>query len=188
MMRDHLDEAIDHVATHLVRVEDNEGLSTRILSSLPDRSPWSLHSWMPRLAITAVLAAAVSLAVLRMFDDRSTGVQTGVQTNVPTDVPTNVQANVPTNVQANVPTNVPASIQAHVLASARPNDRLNGHPNDRPNDRLNDHERSLEAIAAPAPLALAAVAPGDLPGQGALFVESLTIADLPLTADTISPR
>ena len=74
MMRDHLDEAIDHVATHLIRVEDNEGLSTRILSSLPDRSPWSLHSWMPRLAMTAAIGIGVTLVVLRTFDDGSTDV------------------------------------------------------------------------------------------------------------------
>jgi hypothetical protein len=72
MTRDHLDDAIDHVATLLVRVEDNDGLSTRILASLPDRSPWLLHSWIPRLAMTAALACGVSLVVLRPFDERST--------------------------------------------------------------------------------------------------------------------
>ena len=97
MKRDHLDDAIDSVAARLTKVTDDDALATRILASLPDRSLWFLHSWIPRLAITAILAA-------------------------------------------------------------------------------------------PAVLSLKAVAPSELPGQGLLTVEPLAIADLPLTAETISPR
>jgi hypothetical protein len=122
-----------------------------------------------------VLALAGTLAVLRM----------GVQT----DVRTNVQTNVPTNVQTNVPTDVPA----HALSVTRPNARLNDRPNARLNDRPNarpndpDFDRSLAAIAAPSALSLEVLAPSDLPVQGALVVEPLTIDDLALTSGTLSP-
>ena len=58
------------------------------------------------------------------------------------------------------------------------------------NDRrtIEDFERSLVAIAPPAVLSLKSVSPSELPGQGALAVEPLAIADLPLTAEAISPR
>jgi len=51
-----------------------------------------------------------------------------------------------------------------------------------------DFERSLLPIAPPAALSLKSVEPNDLPGQGALAVEPLAIADLALTTETISPR
>ena len=169
MKRDHLDEAIDYVATHLVRVEDNEGLSTRILSSLPDRSPWSLHSWMPRLAMTAAIGIGVTFVVLRTFDDGSTDV---LRTEIASAPLVEFRAAVDR-------TTVEPELSVRRTILERPS-----------NDRRTsaDHGRSLLALAPPAALSLAAVAPGDLPGQGALVVESLTIADLPLTADTISPR
>jgi hypothetical protein len=108
---------------------------------------------------------------------------------VQTDVRTNVQTNVPTNVQTNVPTDVPA----HALSVTRPNARLNDRPNARLNDRPNarpndpDFDRSLAAIAAPSALSLEVLAPSDLPVQGALVVEPLTIDDLALTSGTLSP-
>ena len=169
MKRDHLDEAIDHVATHLVRVEDNEGLSTRILSSLPDRSPWSLHAWIPRLAMTASIGIGVTLVVLRMFDGRSTDVLRTESAGAPfVEFRAAVER---TSVE-------PELIVRRTIVERPSNDGRTSA----------DHGRSLLALSPPAALALAAVAPGDLPGQGALVVEALTIADLPLTADTISPR
>ena len=38
--RDRLDEAIDHVAARLTRVEDRRALAARIVDALPERSPW----------------------------------------------------------------------------------------------------------------------------------------------------
>ena len=169
MKRDHLDDAIDHVATLLVRVEDNDGLSTRILASLPDRSPWAPHWWMPRLAITAALGIGVALGVLRTFDDGSTGVLRTENASAPV-----------VEFHAAVE-RTPAELELIVRRTIveRPQ-----------NDRRTtaDHERSLVAIAPPAVLSLKSVSPSELPGQGALAVEPLAIADLPLTAEAISPR
>jgi hypothetical protein len=179
---DNLDDAIDAVAARLTKVSADEGLAQRIVASLPDRSPWLLRSWIPRLAF-GVLALAGTLAVLRM------GVQTDVRTNVQTNVQTGVQTNVPTDIPTNVPTNVPTDVPAHALSVARPNARLNDRPNARLNDRPNDpdFDRSLAAIAAPSALSLEVLAPSDLPVQGALVVEPLTIDDLALTSGTLSP-
>jgi hypothetical protein len=168
---DRLDEAIDQVAARLTEVTASAGLAQRIAASLPDRSPWLLYSWIPRLAITAMLAAGVSFVVLRRFDDRSTYVLRtfGVRS---TDVQFAVAVSEHrTNVE-------PALIVRRTIVEPPQNDRRT----------TADHERSLEAIVTPAALALGTVAPRDLPAQGSLGVEPLAIADLPLTAETISPR
>ena len=166
---DWLDEAVDQIATQLVRVEDNEGLSTRILASLPDRSPWLLRSWIPRLAMTAALAAAVSLVALRTFDDRATGALRMKSAGGPfVEFRAAIER---TSVG-------PELIVRRTIVERPKNDRRT----------IEDFDRSLAKIAALAPLALRTVAPGDLPSQGALVVEPLAIPDLPLTAESISPR
>ena len=173
---DHLDRAIDAVAARLTRVEQDDAFRQRIVNALPERSP--THWWAPRLAFTAALAIGVSLVVLRMFDEGSTGVQTNVQTNVPTNVP------------ATVPTHALSNDRLNAGPNARMNARLNDRPNDRPNDRLDvpDFDRSLEAIDALGALSLASVAPSVLPEDAPLTLPPLAIEELPLTAETISPR
>jgi len=167
---DRLDEAIDHVAKRLMtHVTDDDALATRILASLPDRSPWHLHAWIPRLAITAMLAAAISFVVLRTFDDGSTGVLRSASAGGPFVEFRAVIERTP--------------VEPELIARRTTVERLS-------NIRrtAEDFERSLDAIAVPAALSLKAVTASELPGQGSLFVEPLTIADLPLTAETISPR
>jgi hypothetical protein len=169
MKRDHLDDAIDSVAVRLTHVTEDEGLATRILASLPDRSPWALHWWMPRLAITAALGIGVALVVLRMFDDRSTGVLRTENASAPfMEFRAAVER-----------TSVEPELNDRRTTVERPS-----------NDRrtIADFDRSLEPIASPAVLSFRAVTPSDLPGQGTLVVEPLAIADLPLTAETVSPR
>ena len=178
MTRDQLDQAIDHVAARLTHVTHDEALARRIIETLPERSGWSLHWLMPRLAITAVLAIGVSLVVLRMFDERSTNVQTGVQTNVQT------------NVQTDVPTHALSNDRLNARPNGRMNDRLNVRLNVRLNDRLEvpDFDRSLEALDALGALSLASVAPSVLLEDALLTLPQLAIEELPLTAETISPR
>lgn len=169
MKRDHLDDAIDSVAARLTKVTDDDALATRILASLPDRSLWFLHSWIPRLAITAMLAAAVSLVVLRTFEGRSTGVLRTESSSAPF---------VAFRAAVERTTVEPKLIVHRTSVERLSNDRRTSA----------DHEHSLLALAPPAVLSLKAVAPSELPGQGLLTVEPLAIADLPLTAETISPR
>jgi len=164
---DRLDEAIDQVAKRLTRVEDNAALATQIISALPEHSRW--FGWKPRFALATVALAATIGVVLRPFDDRSSGVLRTGSGGAPF-----VQFRA-----AVERTTVEPELIVRRTSVERPS-----------NDRRTsaDHERSLVALAPPAALSLKAVAPSELPGQGALAVEPLAIADLPLTAETISPR
>ena len=51
-----------------------------------------------------------------------------------------------------------------------------------------DFEFSLAAIAAPAALGVGSLSPAELPAEDALVIAPLAIADLALSAETISPR
>lgn len=175
MKRDYLDEAIDQVATRLVRVEDDDRLSTRILESLPDRSPWILRSWIPRLAVTAVLAIGVSLVVLRPFDGGSTDVLRSAVLSSPT-----VQLVARAAVAEHRTDVEPPQIVRRTIVERPQNDRRTI---DAP-----DFERSLQAIEAVAALSVVSLAPVSLPEDAPLTLEPLAIADLPLTAEFISPR
>jgi hypothetical protein len=166
---DHLDDAIDSVAARLTKVTEDDALASRILASLPERSAWSLRWLIPRLAMTAALGIGVALVVRRPFDDRSTDVLRTENARTPfVEFRAVVER---TSVE-------PLQIVRRTIVERSENDRRT----------TADHERSLGAIAAPASLALGALAPSDLPGQGVLVVAPLAIEELPLTAETISPR
>jgi hypothetical protein len=171
MKHDYLDDTIDAVAARMTRVEENDALATRILAALPERSPWILHSWIPRLAITAAIAIGVSLVVLRPFGGRS----------------------------ADVLRAGGISSGAVEMAAAVPEHRTNGEPAQAvrgtiveppENDRgtVVDFERSLPAIVAMHALQLDSLAPVSLPEDAPLTLKPLAIDELPLTAETISPR
>jgi len=51
-----------------------------------------------------------------------------------------------------------------------------------------DHERSLPALGAVTALAFDSLTPVSLPEDAPLTLKPLEIADLPLTADGVSPR
>ena len=172
MKRDQLDQAIDQVAAQLTRVEHDDVLSQRILASLPDRSPWLWHSWIPRLALTAMLAIAAAYAVLRPFDERSTTVLQTFDERSTTVLRTE-NADLPV-----VELRVAAS---QTIVERSWNDRrttVEPPSNDR--GTAVDFERSLAAIAALSALTLTPVATSDLPAESGLVVEPLAIADLPL--------
>ena len=177
MTRDRLDDAIDAVAARLTQVADDDALAARISSSLPDRRVgfgWILTGWAPRLAVLALGAVAVTV-VLRSLN-----------TNVPTGVPAEVQTEVQKAVQAGVQTGAQTNDRVNDRVNPRVNDRVNPRANDRVNDR--DHEFSLPAIASPDALTVGVLAPASLPVEDALSLAPLEIAELPLTAETISPR
>ena len=66
--RDHLDEAIDHVAKRLTHVDADAQFASRIVAALPERVTWFgwlTHSWAPRLAMMAIVAGALIFANAR---------------------------------------------------------------------------------------------------------------------------
>jgi len=130
--------------------------------------------------MTTAVGMAVALVVLRTFDERSTdvlrtfdGSSTGVLRTESAGAPL-VEFR---------PVVERTSVEPELIVRRTAVERAS-------NDRRTtaDHERSLEAIASPLPLALGAVEPSDLPGQSPLIVAPLAIADLPLTAENNVPR
>ena len=172
--RDRLDDAIDTTAARMTAVADDDSLALRIVSSLPERSAWSLHWLMPRLAITAALAMATAFVVLRSFDDRSATVLRTEKAGGPI-----VELVAP----AERTVVAPPLVVRGTIAEPRSNARRTAVDADRP-----DHAFSLPAITAATALHIDALTPANLPEDAPLTVESLEIADLPLTADFISPR
>ncbi len=167
---DHLDAAIDAVAARLTHIEDNPALASRIVSALPERSAWSLHWLMPRLAITAALAVATTIVVLRTFDEGSTEV-------LRTEVVSSPIVELPAPIARTVAE--PSQIVRRTIVE-RPQ-------NERRTIEVPDFERSLPSIAAARSLELDSLAPVSLPEDAPLTLEPLAIADLPLTAE-FSPR
>jgi len=169
---DRLDDAIDAVAMRMTSVEETDAFATRILASLPDRSPWILQSWIPRLAITAALGIAATFVVLRTFDAGSTDVLRSTD-NRSTMV---LAAAVPEHRTLVEP---PQIVRRTIVERSQ---------NDRRTIDVPDHERSLPSIAAVAGLNIDSLAPSALPEDAPLTLAPLAIADLPLTAESISPR
>jgi len=168
-MTHHLDDAIDSVAARMTRVEEDDALAGRILAALPDRSP--IYWWTPRLAITSVLAAGALIFVLQPFSERSTDVLRTAVIGAPT-------VELATTAAEHRTTVAPAQIGRRTIGEPLENDR----------GTIVDFERSLEAIEAPVALSLVTLAPSALREDAPLTVQPLTIADLPLAADSISPR
>ena len=168
---DRLDDAIDAVAARMTRVEDNDVFATQIINALPERSIWDgwlFQSWAPRLAMIAVVIAGGILWSNRGSHESSSG---------PSPI-------------AGQPVAAFAPLVASVKEAA-PNRTM---PLERV-ERLEpmelskvDFDRSLPAIAAMKTLELDSLAPVSLPEDAPLTLKPLEIADLPLTADSVSPR
>ena len=168
---DRLDEAIDHVVTRMVRVEENDVLATQIVNALPERASWFgwlFHSWAPRLAMIAIVVAA--------------GIVWGNRRPATTP-PLGPLASTWTTTQ---PVALVASVREAALDRTMPLE---------PVERLEpmepskvDFDRSLPAIAAMDALTIDALAPANLTEDAPLTLTPLAIADLPLTAESNSPR
>lgn len=172
MNRDQLDHAIDQVAARLTHVTDDEGLALRIIETLPERPTWSLYWLMPRLAITAGIAAIAVTVVLQTFDDRSTEVLRSAVLSSPAVQPAGVPEH-RTDVE-------PTQIGRRTIVE-RPS-------NDRRTIDVPDFDRSLAAIAAPGVLVVESLSAESLPAEDALAIAPLAIADLALTAESFPPR
>ena len=168
---DRLDESIDHVARHMVRVADADDLASKIISALPERVTWFgwlTHSWVPRLAMIAVVVASgIVWGNRREVSTPGTSPLASSQAIV---APTALVASVKEAAPSRTTTLEPLEL----LAPLEP-------------ERV-DHERSLPAISAVASLEFDSLATVSLPEDAPLTLAPLAIADLPLTAESISPR
>lgn len=166
---DHLDEAIDHVARHLTRVEDDAMFASRVIASLPERTTWFgwlTHSWAPRLAMIAIIVVASLL-----WSRRHT-------TEVPTSAPL-----LASSVTVSAPSALVASVSREPLEPRRT----------KPTERLEPVEPlepfvGLPSVEVPTALALNEVAPAALVEEGSMPVPLLVTSDLPLTAETFPQR
>jgi len=125
------------------------------------------HSWAPRLAMIAIVVAA--------------GIVWGNRKPAPTQ---------PNPLASTMSAIEPAAFVAAVR-EAEPNRTMPLEPVEplEPLEPLRmDFDRSLPAIVAIASLDFDSLAPDALPASEGLVLESLVIADLPLTAEPISPR
>jgi hypothetical protein len=169
--RDRLDESIDHVASRMTRVEQNDAFASQIINALPERVTWFgwlTHSWAPRLAMIAVVIAAGILWSNRGSHESSSG---------PSPI-----AGQP--IAAFTP--LVASVREAAPNRTMPLERVERLE---PMELSNvDFDRSLPAIVAMNALQLDSLAPVSLPEDAALTLLPLAIEDLPLTAETISPR
>jgi len=160
--RDRLDEAIDIVARRLTRVAEDDRFAARIAASLPERRHWFVTGWPPRFAALAGLMLVVTSAiVVHRSDDGGTRV---------------LDSDRVVHLAEFVPGAAPHSaLQGGLVrrtVRARPvDDRRTGA----------DHERSLSALS------LSTLAAEPLVEDGLLSLESLSIADLGLESEFLSP-
>jgi len=169
MNHDDLDQAIDSVAARMTRVEKDDALAGRILAALPDPAP--LYWWAPRLAIISVLAVGALIFVLWPFSERSTDV---LRAGVTSSSPIEMAAAVPehrTYVE-------PPRIAGRTIVEPPSNDP----------ETVVDFERSLPSIAAVGVLNIDSLVAVSLPEDAPLTLKLLAIEELPLTAESVSPR
>jgi hypothetical protein len=174
MSRDRLDQAIDRVAAQLTRVEDNDALAVQIINALPERVSWFgwlFHAWAPRLAMIAIVVAA--------------GMVWGSRREVSTPGASPLASSQPVA----TPVALVAPVREAAPDRTMPLEHLERLELVEPlESERSDFDRSLPAIAAMRSLELEPLAPASLPEDALLTLEPLAIADLPLTAETVSPR
>ena len=167
-----LDRAIDRVASRLTHVDDDPQLVSRIVASLPERSTWFAwltHSWAPRLAMAAIIAAAATFWSQRHVTEVAPASQpiAGVQQIQPQQFVASVA---PRNATVE-----PGTAGTPGILGIKPLEFL-------------EPVGPVEPFIGLESLAVNSVAPEALPDAGALTVPSLVIADLPLTAESFSER
>lgn len=164
---DRLDEAIDRVAKQWTRVDNDAQFAQRIVAALPDRRTWFgwlTQSWVPRLALIAIVAMA---AVLFNGRQRTSELPAAAQ-------PIGVVAYAPAGVEPLEPLEPVeplAPVRTMPLEPLEPMEPL-------------EPFAGLPSIAAPAALATTGIAPEALPLDDSLSVPALVIDELPLTAES----
>lgn len=167
-MKDPIDTTIDQVATRMVQVSEDANLTERIVAALPERT--SRFSWLiPQFAVITAFAIAAVVWTTR-------------ETPAPTLLPSSDVAGLagmPNTVAAMAPGTVAPGTFAPGTAFRTP--PLEPLEPVEPLERL-DHERSLPALT------VSDLSPGELPATPALMLAPIEIADLPMTAESFSPR
>jgi hypothetical protein len=170
--RENLDDAIDQVARQMTHVDDDAQFASRIVASLPERPNWFgwvTHSWVPGLAMIAIVVGAAALWNARHTTAVAPASQpiAGVQ---PIQPPSPVA-------QPIAPERV-ARVEPVRTKPVEPLELM---------EPLEPFE-GLPPVNAPASVEIASLTAGDVPSEDALSVPSLVIADLPLTAESFPER
>lgn len=156
--RDRLDERIDHVAARLTAVGDEPAFHARIVSALPERRSWIWRAWMPQLAVLALIVGAAG------------------SWRLPSESQPTLSASSAAPVTAFKAPVVPQFAAVEPVIESRAAARLSnggGLPA--------DHEYSLEGLS------VSTLAAESLVEDGLLSVESLSIGDLELASEFLSP-
>ena len=162
-----LDAAIDRVAARIVHVRDDEALASRIARALPELSS-RFSRLLPQFAAVAALATAAVVWTMR---------------DTTTLLPSNLAAMmaVPNTALAVTP-----GTTSRAASKTKPVEPLERLEHMEPVD--GDFERSLAPIESMTALVISSVTPDELPATSPLELVPMTIIELPLTADTFSPR
>jgi hypothetical protein len=154
----------------MIRVEENAAFASRIVDALPQRVGgfgWLFHSWAPRLAMIAIVVAAGMV-----WGNRKPATTPQLDPLASTSM-------------APEPTALFATVGEAEPNRTMPWERLEPVA---PMEPAADFERSLPSLGAVGVLAFDSLAPQPLPSSENLVLESLTIADLTLSAESISRR
>ena len=161
--RDQLDDAIDHVAKRLTHVDDDAQFSARVIAALPERVTWFgwlTHSWAPRLAMMAIIAGTFVFWSARHSNEVAPAAQPLASVANP---------NWPQLTRSVEPERLE-------LVSRMPLEPVE------PLEPMEPYQ-GLPSIDAPKAIAVNEVGPVALPDGGSLSLPSLTLTELPLTAE-----
>ena len=167
---DRLDAAIDLVAARIVEVKGHEELAARIAAALPGRSS-SFGWWLPQFAAIAAFAIAAVLWTAR---------DTATPSLLPSTDVVAMMA-VPDSVAAAAP-----GTASRIASRTKPLEPLGLLEQAEPLD--GDFGRSLAPIAAIDALTVSELGAPELPAASPLVLPPIAITDLPLTAESFSPR
>ena len=189
---DRLDAAIDQVAARMTAVPDDDQLTQRIVASLPERSSrFRLRAarfggqvgWLiPQFA--AITAFAIAAVVWTLRDPVTPPLLPSSDVVAVMAVPNTVVAFAPGTVFRTRPLESAfARLSSGELRRDRPLEHLE------PVEPLDgDFDRSLPPIEAMSALVVSDLDPDALPGAPALVLAPIAITELPLTAESFSPR
>jgi hypothetical protein len=169
---DQLDAAIDRVAARMTAVREDDLMTARIVSTLPDRSPfgaWLMGAWAPRLAALALVVIGVALW------DRN-----GIEGPELPGPATAVRPSLDPALVAFAPVVRPV---VPVLPSAFARVTTSELRRDHAEDGV-DFDRSLPALGAMSELSLGSLTPRELPAHDALGLAPIEISELALTIES----
>ena len=168
MTTDRLDAAIDHVAARMVATSDDDELTLRIVTALPERT--SRLWWLiPQLAAIGAIVIAALVWTTRNNTAPALAALPAANLAQMTGLATAVAANAPGTALRTMP-----------LEPLEPVERME------PSE--GDHERALSPIAAVRALTVPSMSPVEIPATELLTSAPIAISDLPMTAESFSQQ